>query len=95
MLYIVIYPSCTCWCLLTLTFHKHCVSQQLYLSGMPCDPDVSAAELADLTEGCSGAELKHLCNEAGLAALTDDIGASAVGREHFLRHLNADGPERS
>ncbi|XP_043205701.1 spermatogenesis-associated protein 5-like protein 1 [Amphibalanus amphitrite] len=63
---------------------------QLYLTGMPVCNDVSAAELADMTEGFSGAELRHLCNEAGLAALTEDIGASAATRRHFLRHLGAE-----
>ena len=62
---------------------------------MPVSGEVCAAELASLTEGCSGADLRHLCNEAGLAALTDDIGAATVGRGHFLRHLEvpADRPE--
>ena len=75
-------PSCTC------PVYDVPISPQLYLSGMPVSEDVSAAELADLTEGCSGAELRHLCNEAGLAALTEDIGAAAATRRHFLRHLD-------
>ncbi|MDG5774899.1 AAA family ATPase [Haloarculaceae archaeon H-GB2-1] len=63
----------------------------------PLDEDVDLDELADDTEGFSGAELESLVREASLLAitdLTDDIGPEAateqadeirIGRDHFER----------
>lgn len=39
--------------------------------------------LADATEGCSGAEVALLCQEAGLAAIMEDKTATSVLERHF------------
>ncbi|RCK63278.1 ATPase family gene 2 protein [Candida viswanathii] len=45
--------------------------------------EVKLGQLADLTEGCSGAEVTLLCQEAGLAAIMEDKLASMVCKRHF------------
>lgn len=45
--------------------------------------DVSIEAFADATEGCSGAEVALLCQEAGLAAIMEDNEATCVQRRHF------------
>ena len=45
--------------------------------------EVALDQLADLTEGCSGAEVTLLCQEAGLAAIMEDKEASKVCKRHF------------
>ncbi|RCK66302.1 ATPase family gene 2 protein [Candida viswanathii] len=45
--------------------------------------EVNLGQLADLTEGCSGAEVTLLCQEAGLAAIMEDKLASMVCKRHF------------
>lgn len=34
-----------------------------------CGPDVSLEELARLTDGYTGADIAHICREAGVAAI--------------------------
>lgn len=45
--------------------------------------EVSLNTLADLTEGCSGAEVALLCHEAGLSAVMEDKQATCVKQRHF------------
>ena len=45
--------------------------------------EVALTKLADLTEGCSGAEVTLLCQEAGLAAIMEDKDATVVCKRHF------------
>ncbi|RLV92391.1 ATPase family protein [Spathaspora sp. JA1] len=45
--------------------------------------DVDLNELAKLTQGCSGAEVTLLCQEAGLAAIMEDNQCSTVHKRHF------------
>lgn len=47
------------------------------------DEHVNIEELAKLTEGCSGAEVTLLCQEAGLAAIMEQREADHVCRRHF------------
>lgn len=47
------------------------------------EEDLSFEELARWTEGCSGAEVSLLCQEAGLAAIMEDKAAQRVQRKHF------------
>lgn len=52
--------------------------------------DESTINLEDLsrrTDGCSGAEVVLLCQEAGLAAIMEDLDASKVEASHFERAL--------
>lgn len=45
--------------------------------------DVDIAELAAATDGCLGAEVALLCQEAGLAAIMEDKLATRVYKRHF------------
>lgn len=45
------------------------------------------ARLADSTDGCSGAEVALLCQEAGLAAIMEDKHATSVKEHHFEHAL--------
>ncbi|KAI8047304.1 P-loop containing nucleoside triphosphate hydrolase protein, partial [Syncephalis plumigaleata] len=53
------------------------------LTRMPCATDVMVAELAEWTEGCSGAEVVALCQEAAFIAMEEDINATYIHRHHF------------
>ncbi|GAA6002219.1 hypothetical protein JCM10207_003132 [Rhodosporidiobolus poonsookiae] len=46
--------------------------------------DVDVDELAQLTEGCSGAEVVSICQDAALAAMEADINAPSIKRDFFL-----------
>eukprot|EP01016_Furgasonia_blochmanni_P057240 TRINITY_DN9902_c0_g1_i3.p1 TRINITY_DN9902_c0_g1~~TRINITY_DN9902_c0_g1_i3.p1 ORF type:complete len:404 (-),score=72.11 TRINITY_DN9902_c0_g1_i3:66-1277(-) len=50
---------------------------------MPAESDVKIEELAQMTEGYSGAEINLICREAGLYALSRDILASNVRKSDF------------
>lgn len=47
------------------------------------DEHVDFDQLSTLTEGCSGAEVALLCQEAGLAAVMEDKLATKVEKRHF------------
>lgn len=47
------------------------------------DSDALLQEFAQKTEGCSGAEVVLLCQEAGLAAIMENLDAEKVDRKHF------------
>ncbi|CDO92161.1 unnamed protein product [Kluyveromyces dobzhanskii CBS 2104] len=49
---------------------------------------VDLKALAECTEGCSGAEVVLLCQEAGLAAIMEDNDASNVKQHHFTKALS-------
>ncbi|KAK6453776.1 AAA+-type ATPase [Scheffersomyces xylosifermentans] len=51
------------------------------------DEDVDLKGLAELTDGCSGAEVALLCQEAGLAAVMEDKEAVKVEKRHFEHAL--------
>ncbi|KAL7788720.1 P-loop containing nucleoside triphosphate hydrolase protein [Trichoderma ceciliae] len=54
----------------------------VHLRGLALAPDVDIPELAHITDGYSGAEIKAICNEAGLAVLDrcdeDETGAEKM-----------------
>ncbi|KAK7202459.1 P-loop containing nucleoside triphosphate hydrolase protein [Myxozyma melibiosi] len=49
--------------------------------------DVSIEHLAEKTDGCSGAELTSLCQEAGLQAMNEDIESTSIAGRHFEKAL--------
>lgn len=51
-------------------------------------PDFDLERLANSTDGCSGAEIVLLCQEAGLAAIMEDVGANKVESRHFEKALS-------
>lgn len=56
---------------------------QIHLRNMPCSPDVNTKDLANLTEGYTGADIKLICREAAIAALEESLGISEVSMAHF------------
>ena len=58
----------------------------VHMRGKPVAEDVDPLELAHLTPGFSGADLKNLVNEAALMAARD--GEKTIGKEHFLKALD-------
>ncbi|KAG9019279.1 AAA+-type ATPase [Tulasnella sp. 427] len=54
------------------------------LSKMAVDPELNIELLAQLTAGCSGAELTSICQDAALAAMQDNIDTPFVGSTYFL-----------
>ncbi|ODQ56345.1 AAA-domain-containing protein, partial [Saitoella complicata NRRL Y-17804] len=56
---------------------------QIQISKMSVAGDISIEELADATDGCSGAEIAALCQRAGLKAMEDNIDAERVEKRHF------------
>ncbi|KAG5981496.1 hypothetical protein E4U55_002873 [Claviceps digitariae] len=64
----------------------------VHLRGLSLAPDVDIPQLARLADGYSGAEIKAICNEAGLAVLDrydDDNGAGLVKLEIGMADLVA------
>ncbi|ODV97015.1 hypothetical protein PACTADRAFT_55235 [Pachysolen tannophilus NRRL Y-2460] len=47
------------------------------------DDQINLDEIAELTEGCSGAEVALLVQEAGLAAIMEDNNTDKVQKRHF------------
>lgn len=45
--------------------------------------DVNLSLIADLTHGCSGAEVVSICNDAGLRAMNENIQIDAVRHDHL------------
>ncbi|KAL2480793.1 Calmodulin-interacting protein [Abeliophyllum distichum] len=57
-------------------FHVH-------LRQRACSSDVCIEELACLTEGYTGAEIKKICNDAGVAALEEDPTDGVITMDHL------------
>ncbi|CDH60251.1 spermatogenesis-associated protein 5 isoform 2 [Lichtheimia corymbifera JMRC:FSU:9682] len=62
---------------------------QIQIAKMTCDKDVDIDELAQKTEGCSGAEAVALCQEAALFAMEEDVHIDSIKRRHFLKALGS------
>lgn len=60
---------------------------RIHLRRMPCAPDVCIKELANLTEGCTGADISLICREAALAAIEESLDASNIRMEHLRMAL--------
>jgi AAA family ATPase len=56
---------------------------KIQFARMSIADDVDLEQLAILTEGCSGAEVVSLCQEAGLIAMNENIDIPAIARRHF------------
>ncbi|MEM1643278.1 MAG: CDC48 family AAA ATPase [Desulfurococcaceae archaeon] len=59
---------------------------------MPLAEDVDLDELADKTEGFSGADLASLVKQAAMEALLEDVNAKVVCRRHFIKALESVKP---
>ncbi|MFH8108886.1 MAG: AAA family ATPase [Candidatus Aenigmatarchaeota archaeon] len=60
---------------------------KIHTRNMPLDKDVDLKEIAERTEGFSGADLEALCREAAMNALREDIKAKVVKKKHFEQAL--------
>lgn len=49
---------------------------------------VKSEDLANLTEGYSGADISMICKEAGMIALSKDINIEQIKTEHFMQAIN-------
>ncbi|KAJ1271074.1 hypothetical protein BS78_06G101100 [Paspalum vaginatum] len=55
----------------------------IHTRSMPCSPDIDLKELAILTEGYTGADIKLICREAAVAALDEKFEIEEVAMRHF------------
>ncbi|GAA5832708.1 hypothetical protein JCM3766R1_004306 [Sporobolomyces carnicolor] len=53
-------------------------------SKMAVNSDVDVDELAGITDGCSGAEIASVCQDAALSAMNEDMNAPNIQRKHFV-----------
>ncbi|GAA5934880.1 AAA family ATPase AFG2 [Sporobolomyces koalae] len=53
-------------------------------SKMAVNADVDIDELAQITEGCSGAEIASVCQDAALSAMNENMNAPDIQRKHFV-----------
>ncbi|KAG0492254.1 hypothetical protein HPP92_005334 [Vanilla planifolia] len=60
---------------------------QIHTRNMPCSSDVSLKELASLTAGYTGADIKLACREAAVAALEENLEISQVSMKHLRLEL--------
>jgi transitional endoplasmic reticulum ATPase len=60
---------------------------KIHSKDMPLDSNVSLIELAEFTEGFSGADIEALCREAAMIALRDNIKVKKITNEHFTKAL--------
>jgi len=56
---------------------------------MSIEDAVDTGELAMMTDGCSGAEIASICQEAALLAMNENVEAPFVARQHFLQAAKA------
>jgi transitional endoplasmic reticulum ATPase len=54
---------------------------------MPLNEDVNLTQLAEKSEGFTGAELAAVCSEAAMLALRQDVNAGQVCMQHFVEVL--------
>ena len=64
---------------------------KIHTKNMPLD-GVNIKELAEKTEGYTGADIELLCREAGLRALRKDMEADKVTIEHFNEAMRSIKP---
>ncbi|WWC93512.1 hypothetical protein V866_000347 [Kwoniella sp. B9012] len=57
---------------------------RIRLATMAVEPGVDVEELARIADGCSGAEVASICQDAALAAMNEDLDAPYVKKSHLL-----------
>ena len=65
---------------------------EVHLGRVPCGDDVDAKEIAELTEGYSGAELAAVCSDACFTTLSENRDAEKIDQQHLklaLQHVKA------
>jgi transitional endoplasmic reticulum ATPase len=77
---------------------------QIHTAGKPLEKDVDLDALAEKTEGCTGADIAAICNEAVMGAVRElvksgkipddkDLEKCKVGMKNFLTALDKVGPK--
>ena len=64
---------------------------KIHTKDMPID-NINLDEMADKTEGYTGADIELLCREAGLRALRKDLKADKVTDKHFIDAMKSIKP---
>ncbi|CAG9335617.1 unnamed protein product [Blepharisma stoltei] len=59
----------------------------LSMSKMPISGDVNITEIAGILEGYSGAEVVLIPREAGILAITENLDAEVVNKNHFMQAI--------
>ncbi|KAK9768589.1 AAA+-type ATPase [Basidiobolus ranarum] len=62
---------------------------RIQFNKMPCASDVNIDELTAKTDGCSGAEIVALCQEAALCAMNENHDAKQISHSHFVEALGS------
>lgn len=62
---------------------------KIHTKNMPLSKDVSIDELADETDGFSGADIEALCRESAMLALRENIKVKKVTNKHFQKALES------
>ncbi|GLB45448.1 putative AAA domain (dynein-related subfamily) [Lyophyllum shimeji] len=62
---------------------------KIRMRSMTVEPNTDVAELARLTDGCSGAEITALCQEAAILTMQQDINAPYVPQDAFFNAAKA------
>lgn len=65
---------------------------QICLRDIATEAGMDLDHLAGMTEGYTGADIAAVCREAGLAALDEDLAASAVAMRHLLEAVSCVPP---
>jgi len=64
----------------------------VHTRGMPVSKDVDLAQLARLTEGFTGADIKNVCRKAVLAVVRENPDAQTVTMAHFKAAIASNRP---
>jgi transitional endoplasmic reticulum ATPase len=76
---------------------------KIHTKDKPLDGDVDVGKLADMTEGCTGADISAICNEAVMAAVRElvadgkvptdeELKECKVKMDYFVKALDKFGP---
>ncbi|VAH93336.1 unnamed protein product [Triticum turgidum subsp. durum] len=65
---------------------------RIHTRSIPCSHDVNLNELARLTEGYTGADIKLVCREAAVAALDENFDIPEVATTHFKSAIDRVSP---
>lgn len=65
---------------------------KIHTKGIPLAKDINLKELAELTEGYSGADIEGVAREATMIALREDQETKQVKKEHFVKAMEAIRP---
>merc|ERR1712025_1333859 len=68
---------------------------EVHTRSKPLSDSVNLDQIAERTDGYSGAEIAAVCNEAAIAALEECVTASKVSEIHFERALAVSKPRIS